>query len=251
MEMTRRSALGVIGGILAAPTLFLKETPKLSLGQTSSLKIIPTGLPKLDGLIDGGLRKGELCLICGGTATGKSIMARTIALNASDKATVALAPGEMTWYKPYTQQENLTNFKGRLTIIPELDFGSIENFISTHDLLVIDQELLVNFDSPLYLMKNKMEQMRILSHLARKYNTAIVITRHSIRQSNFSLPVPASYLYYPSIVLQLHKLHWAKNLRTNAIKIGKNCYGHMPDHSQLLIIDKPRMIFNEFDYVFI
>jgi hypothetical protein len=42
-------------------------------------KLFSTGLPKLDGLLGGGLRAGDITIIAGGIASGKGILARNIA----------------------------------------------------------------------------------------------------------------------------------------------------------------------------
>lgn len=57
----------------------------------------PTGFPSLDGLLGGGLRRGDLVVLAGDTASGKSALALAIALRASaaGRATAYLS-GEMT-----------------------------------------------------------------------------------------------------------------------------------------------------------
>jgi len=42
---------------------------------------IPTGVPKLDWVIDGGLTRGGLCLIVGGPGTGKTVLAEQMAFH--------------------------------------------------------------------------------------------------------------------------------------------------------------------------
>ena len=37
------------------------------------VKRVPTGIPGLDGLLDGGFLKGSAVLVTGGTGTGKTI----------------------------------------------------------------------------------------------------------------------------------------------------------------------------------
>ncbi|HSA56846.1 MAG TPA: DnaB-like helicase C-terminal domain-containing protein [Gemmatimonadaceae bacterium] len=58
---------------------------------------IPTGFPTLDGLLGGGLRRGDLVVLAGDTGSGKSALALAIALNVcAAGGSAAFLSGEMT-----------------------------------------------------------------------------------------------------------------------------------------------------------
>lgn len=58
---------------------------------------VATGFPTLDGLLGGGLRRGDLAVLCGDTGAGKSALALAVALRATEGGSVVhLLSGEMT-----------------------------------------------------------------------------------------------------------------------------------------------------------
>jgi len=79
-------------------------------------EIVPTGVPNLDRLIDGGLTKGELLLIVGGPGTGKTVLAEQMAFHwarQGRKVLWVVTPGEPN-EKFLTHLSQMTFFDNRL-----------------------------------------------------------------------------------------------------------------------------------------
>jgi replicative DNA helicase len=73
----------------------LKRTDAIADGEAAA-DTIPTGFPTLDGLLGGGLRRGDLIVLGGDAGVGKSALALAIALRAAEAGhQVTFATGEM------------------------------------------------------------------------------------------------------------------------------------------------------------
>lgn len=85
---------------------------------------VPTGFPSADRLLGGGLRRGDLVLLAGDAAVGKSAFALALALRASTAGrTTLVASGEAT---PGRQLERLVAMQARLSL-DDLRRGSLDD----------------------------------------------------------------------------------------------------------------------------
>ena len=90
----------------------------------TSAGTVPTGFPTLDGLLGGGLRRGDLVVLAGDTASGKSALALAAALRASEGGHPALVlSGEMT---PERVLERALAIEGRARI-DDLRCGTLDD----------------------------------------------------------------------------------------------------------------------------
>jgi len=84
---------------------------------------VPTGFPTLDGLLGGGLRRGDLIVLGGDVGTGKSALALAMALRAAELGhVVTIVTGEMA---PERVLERMLAIEGRASI-EALRSGSID-----------------------------------------------------------------------------------------------------------------------------
>lgn len=78
-----------------AHTLAVKHLEVIEQRENGAVKPIPTGIPDLDELMDGGISRGELIVLAARPAMGKTAGGMTIAENAAKQHSVALFSLEM------------------------------------------------------------------------------------------------------------------------------------------------------------
>jgi replicative DNA helicase len=101
----------------------LKRTDAIADGEAAA-DTIPTGFPTLDGLLGGGLRRGDLIVLGGDAGVGKSALALAIALRAAEAGhQVTFATGEMD---PRRVHERLLAIEGRVSV-DALRSGTIDD----------------------------------------------------------------------------------------------------------------------------
>lgn len=97
--MTRDPERGAASdaAIAARPPVDVASILRGALDGRAAGPAVPTGFPTLDALLGGGLRRGDLVVLTGDTASGKSSLALAIALNVCAAGrSAAVLSGEMT-----------------------------------------------------------------------------------------------------------------------------------------------------------
>lgn len=167
--MNRRNFLKVFGIAAAAPSLLVKEA---AFAHRLNPEIISTGFKVMDStMLGGGLRRGEMMSFVGYCGTGKSVMTKTVALNAAKVGTVALIQDQIPMQASGIEE----NCNGNLSIFENYDPKNIEYLFDNHDLVIIDKDLtLEEHDNLIELARHSLE----------KYSTRFILTLPGFRPNS-------------------------------------------------------------------
>lgn len=221
--MNRRNFLKVFGVMAAAPSLLVKQavlTPRVD------PQIITTGFKALDAAMSGqGLQRGEMLSFVGTSGVGKSSITKTVALNTSKQATVALLQNQISTIGNGCEE----NCNGNLSIFEHVDYKNgqvIESIFENHDVVIIHCDFApidsINFIRNTYPLLEKYKTRLILSLnsvkpifdnnvICAKYMSSYMVGIHPLKETNIGIldrmelkPTPRPW-FAPVRSLQVYK----------------------------------------------
>ena len=175
----RRQALGIIGSAFASPLLIGGER---SLIANPGVEHIPTGFPVLDAAFDGGMRRGGLYACAGPCGSGKSLMTRSIAMNASDTHNVAYMPMHAEVRNMNRSQYQNFNDKNLFLFFAKEQqkeyFEQLRLIADSVDLIIADcfvEKSKMSADHLISSARQLANDIRILQRIAHDTDTAVLL----------------------------------------------------------------------------
>lgn len=171
--MQRRTFLGVVGSLFAAPTMFVQQMDAVPRIDPS---LIQTGFPAIDKALGGGLGPGEFHSFISGDKYRR--VPRSIAVHAAQHASVAYLTFNNNYFDPLDSNTPDVVFRGNLAIyhnlLNKIDWAVLEPIIADYDLIILDRVPVGEGVHPFHTVKH-------LWSLAHKHQTRIMFGTQLVR----------------------------------------------------------------------